>query len=93
MVINIPHKSVYNINDTVFEGKVVSYSIKEDYIDFIIKDKEQLKCKYKGNFDIKYGIKIKVKGKLNNPNNNTIPNNFNYKKYLEHKNIYYTCSN
>ena len=29
-------------------------------------------------------------GKMKKPNNNTIPNNFNYKKYLYNKKIYYT---
>ena len=92
MIINIPHKSVYTLNNNIFEGKVISYSLKDDYIDFVIKDKEKIKCKYYGSFDIKYGIKLKVYGKLNIPINNTVPNNFNYKKYLNHKNIFYTCN-
>lgn len=38
---------------------------------------------------IKYGVKVRVLGKLNMPINNTIPSNFNYKEYLKYKGIYY----
>lgn len=41
------------------------------------------------NFDIKIGDNIFLKGTLNKPSNNTIPNTFNYKKYLYYKEIYY----
>ena len=38
---------------------------------------------------IKYGTKIRVKGNLEIPSNNTIPKAFDYKKYLNNKNIFY----
>ena len=41
------------------------------------------------NLDIKIGDNIFLKGTLNKPSNNTIPNTFNYKKYLYYKEIYY----
>ncbi len=42
---------------------------------------------FKSNYNL--GDIIKVKGTLEVPNNNTIPNTFNYKKYLYHKKINY----
>lgn len=41
------------------------------------------------NLDIKIGDNVLLKGTLNQPLNNTIPNTFNYKKYLYYKEIYY----
>ena len=40
--------------------------------------------------NIKYGVIINVEGSLKIPSNNTIPNTFNYKKYLSNKDIYYS---
>lgn len=39
--------------------------------------------------NIKYGVSINVEGSLKIPSNNTIPNTFNYRKYLSNKDIYY----
>ena len=40
--------------------------------------------------NIKYGVSVNVEGSLKIPSNNTIPNTFNYKKYLNSKDIYYS---
>ena len=40
--------------------------------------------------NIKYGVSIMVEGSLKIPSNNTIPNTFNYKEYLNNKDIYYS---
>ena len=89
----INNKSIYNINETNFYGVVIDYQYKDGYISLILKGKEKLKCNYYLDNDekinIKYGDKLYVNGKLKKPNNNTIPNTFNYKKYLEHNDIYY----
>jgi len=39
--------------------------------------------------NIKLGTKLKLEGKLNIPSNNTVPNIFDYKKYLYYKHINY----
>ena len=39
---------------------------------------------------LKLGIKVKLTGEISLPNENTIPNTFNYKKYLNNQNIFYT---
>lgn len=86
-------KSIYNINDNKFYGIVETYKYKDTYITFTIKDKEKLKCNYYLKSDekinINYGDKLYLTGNLKKPKNNTIPNTFNYKKYLNNNNIYY----
>ena len=86
-------KSIYNINDNKFYGIVETYEYKDTYITFTIKGKEKLKCNYylKSNekININYGDKLYLTGNLKKPKNNTIPNTFNYKKYLNNNNIYY----
>ena len=44
---------------------------------------------YYGDESFDYGDVIQVKGLIYEPSNNTIPNSFNYKKYLNNKNIFY----
>ena len=41
---------------------------------------------------LSYDAKVEVTGSLTSPLNNTIPNTFNYKKYLANKNIHYTMT-
>lgn len=86
-------KSIYNINDKNFIGIVESYQYKDTYITFTIKNKEKLKCNYylknTEKINIKYGDKLYLTGNLKKPKNNTIPNTFNYKKYLNNNDIYY----
>ena len=85
--------SKYNINDNKFYGVVIDYKINDDYVSFLIKGREKIKCNYYLSdnevFDIKYGDKVLLDGTLSIPKNNTIPNTFNYKKYLNNNNIYY----
>ncbi len=86
-------KSIYNINDNKFYGIVETYEYKDTYITFTIKGKEKLKCNYYLKSDekinINYGDKLYLTGNLKKPKNNTIPNTFNYKKYLNNNNMYY----
>ena len=90
---NINNVSKYNINETNFEGIILDYKENKDYVTFTLKGKEKIKCNYfykdKIKLNINYGDKIKLKGVLKIPNNNTIPNLFDYKKYLKNNNIYY----
>ena len=83
--------SIYNGNETRFVGIVEDYTIKDNRISITLKGKEKLIVNYYSEIipDIKYGDNITVYGILVEPSNNTIPNTFNYKKYLNNKNIYY----
>jgi len=79
-------------------GTVTELSIKKDKVSFILKGEEKIRCNYylNENEDFQYknllGKKIKVIGKIGNLYNNTIPNTFNYKKYLYNNKIYNTMT-
>lgn len=98
--INLPHKSIYNLTDTNFEGQLIEYKIDGDKFSFIIANKEKLRCNYYisseeekvylSNLDL--GITLSLEGVLEIPSNNTTPNTFNYKKYLNSSGIFYTLS-
>ena len=86
---------IYNENDNYFELKIKKYKIDGDKLtiefnnligSYYFKTSEE-----KQTFINNYSINdlLSVKGTLIKPNNNTIPNTFNYKKYLSHKNIEY----
>ncbi len=94
---NIKHSSKYKIDETMLKGTLVSKSFDGDKFSFIIKGKEKVKCSYylssyeeKDYYDsLDLGVTLKINGTLNEPINNTIPNNFNYKEYLNNNRIYY----
>ena len=94
----INHKSIYSPNETSFIGYVISYKIDGNYLSAIIKAKEKLKVSYyfkekeeKDYFleNLKYGSTLIIEGNLTTPRQNTIPNTFNYEKYLYNQKIYY----
>lgn len=71
----------YKINDktiTIYFDNIIG----KYYVDNDEKVKE-----FKDNYS--FGDKVYIEGEIIVPNNNTIPNNFNYKDYLYHKYIYY----
>ena len=84
-------ESIYDINDTAFLGIVNEYKYKDGKYTIYLENDEIIIVNYNTDteLDIKYGDTIKVIGKLSKPNNNTVPNLFNYKKYLERRYIYY----
>ena len=87
--------NIKNINSDNFELVINDYKIKDKTItiyfdDFIgkyyVHNFEEIKY-FKSNYS--FGDKVLLNGKVSIPNNNTIPNGFNYKKYLYHKRINY----
>lgn len=95
----IKYKSNYNIKDTILSGNITSISINGNKLTLEIKGKEKVIANYyiktldeKNNIlnKLHHGDKILLEGTFKVPSNNTIPNNFNYKKYLYNKKIYYT---
>ena len=84
-------ESIINENTKQFTGIITNYKYEDNKYTIHLKNKETIIVNYKTDtkLDIKYGDTIKVTGTLSKPNNNTIPNVFNYKKYLERKEIYY----
>lgn len=89
------YESKYNIDTRYIEGTVKSVKIDDKKFSITVKGKENIICNYYFkdkdiNIDNIIGSKIKIKGKIKETKNNTIENNFNYKKYLYNKKIFYT---
>jgi len=93
----IKYNSNYEANETTIIGTLIDYKIDGDKLSLIIKGKEKVSVTYyissleekqKLKEKIKLGIKLEVNGIFKEPINNTIPNTFNYKKYLYNKKIY-----
>ncbi len=80
-----------NPNPDYLEGIITDINFNADNISFILKGGEKARCVYYGN-DINFadylGKKVRVKGSIIPIYNNTIPNTFNYQKYLYNKRIY-----
>ena len=76
------------INNIVI-GKIINIKEKEEYIEIDLQEKQKILVTYKGKNTYKLGDIIKIEGKVEEPNNNTFPNLFNYKKYLKSKKINY----
>ena len=90
-------KSIYDISDSSFELIVTDYELSDEKLSLTLDSKEELigtyyvkegEYKYLSN-NIKYGIKVNILGELELPSSNTVPNAFNYKKYLNNKDIFY----
>jgi len=86
----IKYHSLYS-NETIISGIVLDYNIDGDKLSLLIKAKEKVQTTYylknleeKNQISekIKLGIEVKLHGNFSEPLNNTIPNTFNYKKYI-----------
>ena len=91
---SITYQSKYKLNDNRFVVKVLETTRDKEKISMLVKGKELLKVTYyyKNNNeynDINLGDIIEIKGELLEPSSNTVPNTFNYRKYLYNKKIYY----
>jgi len=84
-------KSIFKGNETEIQGIVYKKKITDDKVTLYLKNKEKIIVNYytKEKINISLGDEIKVIGKMKIPNNNTIPNMFNYKKYLYYNDIHY----
>ncbi len=89
-----PQKSVYDKSEIKFKGIVYKKKINNDKTAFYIKGKEKIVINYYQELleDINLGDEISVSGKIKVPSNNTVPNQFNYKRYLLNNNIFYTVT-
>ena len=95
----IKYKSSLDIDKNSIEGVIKDIKLNGNKLTLEIKAKETIIANYyikskeeqnKIKEILHYGDTILLKGTLTVPLNNTIPNNFNYKKYLYNKKIYYT---
>ena len=85
------NESKFNNSETFFIGIIDEIKNNDDYYKITIKSKEKIIGSYysKEPINISLGDKITFTGTLNKPKNNTIPNTFNYRKYLYNHHIYY----
>ena len=88
-IINKKSTDISNNISNKMVGKVVDYTIEEDKKVIILLGTDKILVNYYGDESFDYGDVIQVKGLIYEPSNNTIPNSFNYKKYLNNKNIFY----
>ncbi len=95
----ITYYSKYALNTTSINGYVKNIKKSDKKISLTVSGKEDIICNYylkdkDKDKDINtnniIGSKIKLTGKIKEVKNNTVPNNFNYKKYLYNKKIFYT---
>lgn len=97
----IPRFSKIDENDNSFVGIITNIKINGDLLTVELDNKEKIIGNYyfeleqeKNDFIKNHhlGDKVYVKGTFSKPNNNTIFNLFNYRKYLNRKGIYYLIS-
>lgn len=74
------------INDYKINDKTITIYFDNIIGKYYVDNNEKVK-EFKDNYS--FGDKVYIEGEISVPNNNTIPNNFNYKDYLYHKYIYY----
>ena len=84
--IKIKENYILKINNYNIDGNKLTIEFNNLRGTYYVETEEDLRY-FKSNYNL--GDIIKVKGTLEVPNNNTIPNTFNYKKYLYHKKINY----
>ena len=94
----ISYQSKYQKDTTIIEGTIYDYQISDNKISLTISAKEKIVGTYyfKNEQEQEYyqknlslGDTFVIEGTLNIPYQNTIPNTFNYRKYLYQKHIYY----
>ena len=94
--INIPKKSVYNIDTKEIIGKIINKVETKEKITITLKSKEKIQINvYKKNnkkFNLNIGDKIKVIGQIKEIEEQKTKYLFDYKKYLYRKNIHYIFS-
>ena len=88
--INIKPNLFYKENSKIV-GTIENIEYEDDYYKLTIKGKEKVLGNFYSNnkIDIHLGDKVKVSGIISEPTNPTIKNTFNYKKYLNNKDIYH----
>ncbi len=79
------------VPSNTFEGTITNIKYKNQKYTIHIKNIEEVIGYYQSEdiLNIKIGDKVKIEGTMYEPMNNTIPNTFNYRKYLSNQKIFY----
>ena len=95
----IKYESIIDNSTTSLTGKVISYTIDGNKLSMLVKGLEKIEVTYYIktkeeklylNENLLIGELVKLEGSVNEPLKNTIPNTFNYKRYLYNNHIYKT---
>ena len=101
MICFYPFKSHYSEKTQEIIGSITKYKIDGDLLTVHLKEKETViiyyyfkteKEKLFYEQELKLGDQLKVKGIFQKPTKNTIPNLFNYQKYLMYHKIFYVVT-
>jgi len=87
----IGYESKYTGYESYIEGRIVSYTKREDRLILIIRGKEKVRITYFNaeDLNLELGMWVRVEGELTKPLGNTIPNSFNFKRFLNNRQIYF----
>ena len=84
----IKYKSVYQDKEYTLTGKVSKVVLNEGKVSFVLNAKENIQMFYYDDFNLNDGDKVTVDVVISTPSKNTVPNTFNYQKYLYNNGIY-----
>lgn len=96
--LSIPKHSKLNIENQFYEGMIIEIKTEGDLLKLELKGEEKIVGNYffktekeKKQFlkNYRLGDYVYLKGNFSIPNRNTVPNLFNYQKYLNRKKVYY----
>lgn len=96
-----PKESKYSGLETSIDGYVIDYKIDGDKLTMTLKGDEKVIVNYTFKSEsemnrykntLLLGDTLRLEGTMDMVSNNTVPNTFNYKKYLENKSIYYVMN-
>ena len=87
--IRINKKENLQRNETKIIGIVNNIKYKDTKIEIELLEKEKILVTYYNEIELNIGDKIEIDGNFKIPENERIPNSFNYKKYLKSKKINY----
>lgn len=84
----IRYKSVYQDKEYTLTGKVSKVVLSDGKVSFVLKASENIQMFYYDDFNLNDGDEVTVNVVVSAPSNNTVPNTFNYQKYLYNNGIY-----
>ena len=85
-IVNLEKESKYKGKENDFILTVIDKKYKNDSYTVVLNGYEKI-ISYVDDFPYDVGDIIKVRGTLTKPKNNTIPNTFNYQRYLQSRGI------
>ncbi len=93
----IPHNSLYDESTSWISGRILDYEWDQENLKITLLGKEKILVYYRASENEKNelektlgcGVILNLKGSIAKPKGNSIPNTFNYQKYLYYENIHY----